>query len=335
MVRVGTAARRARRSRQHRAPLQPRPLRGRARVRRVRRTAAWRFGSSCCPSTRSGGSRSPATSALDEGLLRRTITERFGVSPSAARVTDVVAGAHRDLSRPRLPRGAHRAAHRGRAPRRADHPHLQHRCGPAAHVVEGELRGERARIAGRRQRRSSAFAAGQPYDRTRIDGADRARTSRTCGGTGTTRRRGSTRCTTRRPTAARRSSWCISTAARASSWPFEGDPVAAQGASRAGPDRARGVGGRRPARRRGARAGRVLPRAGVSRGRRRPTAEIPARTSSTIVFRVTRGPLYRVGRVEISGNAGLPHLRPSRRSSGRARGSRSSNRSSTPTSAPS
>ena len=241
--------------------------------------------------------------ALDDGLLRRTISERFGATPSAARAADVV----RTLS----------ALYR-------DHGYLKARIEPHVTVEHREERttltfeidaGPRLTLSKVRYEGNApgtlalpeaqlGFAAGQPYDRSRV-------AAKIASYIANLRRRGYYEAqgdhALQNVSEDGRSAELavhIDGGARIIVQ-FEGDPVPPKVRADLVPiERESSVD--EDLLEDAARALAEHFRAQGYRDADIAYSRSPGEDELAIVFRVARGPLFRVGRVEISGNASLP-----------------------------
>ena len=93
-------------AREHRAPVQPRPLRGRPRRRDARqrtRRAALRAHPDSSGRRASDLPVAAVAPGIDAGALRRAIVDRYGASPPLGRVADMTRICRRRAARARLP----------------------------------------------------------------------------------------------------------------------------------------------------------------------------------------------------------------------------------------
>jgi outer membrane protein insertion porin family len=240
---------------------------------------------------------------LDEGILRRAITERFGVTPSAARVADVaqvLTAVYRDHGylEPRIePRAV--VEHRDERTTLTFDIDAGPRLTLSKVSYEGNAPGSLAQTEAQ-----LGFQAGQPYDRPRI-------AARLASYIADLRRRGYYEA---QGDHALRD---VSDDGRAAELvvhvdggariivQFEGDPVPAKVRSELVPIEREGSVDEDLLED----AARAL--ADYFRGQGYREADVtysrsPGESELAIVFRVARGPLYQVGRIEISGNTSLP-----------------------------
>ena len=159
-------------ARERRAPVQPRPLRGRARRRDARRTDASRCATSSSRSIRSPGSdlRSPPSApGIDADALRRAIVDRYGTSPPLGARRRHDAHHRRHAPRARLP-ACRRSSPRSEIEHAPERATLVFTIDPGARTTIGERR--RRRPAARAARESFSrlgLAPGAPYQREALN----------------------------------------------------------------------------------------------------------------------------------------------------------------------
>ena len=311
-------------AREHHAPVQPRPVRGRARrrdARRRRRRAASTSSVPIHPVTRiqfAGRATRPASTrtrcAAPSSIA--TARRRRSAAPPTWRASSQSA-----LARARLPARGGDAARAGRA----RIPIARRWCSRSI-PARARRSAPSSSSDGRRCRAPSscggwACRPGSPYQREAlsarieryVDGAARAGLLRGAGRS----RRSRLADEDRVANLSRRRSTGPARPRR-----VPGDPLPCGPARRAGAGRARGIGRTRICSRTRATGSRsTCARRDIATRARRTRDETDGEL--LITFNVKRGPLYRVAHVEISGNASVPLERVRRRCCGCASASRS------------